>query len=146
MDNHNFGARAENGRRDRLFHGPIKWVQLPPRPTRSWGELGESYLMMNLRRIQRGLMRTCSKCQKETDIVVVDMRLGKAYCERCANLELSYCPGYTLSETDLFFLRNCGIDPQVKSALDFILESSRLAQECAQRRDQGGDQVKRLTG
>ena len=78
--------------------------------------------------------------------MVVDMRLGKAYCERCANLELSYCPGYTLSETDLFFLRNCGIDPQVKSALDFILESSRLAQECAQRRDQGGDQVKRLTG
>ena len=81
---------------------------------------------MNLQRIQRGLMRECSKCEQKTETVVVDMRLGKAYCERCADLELSYVPGYVLDGADLVFLRNCKIDPQVKGALDFIMKGSRL--------------------
>jgi hypothetical protein len=72
---------------------------------------------MDLRRIQRGLIRACWKCRKETDTVVVDFRIGKAYCEACADVELRPLPHFVLTERDLVFFRSCGIDPQKQSII-----------------------------
>lgn len=63
-------------------------------------------------------MQKCPQCNRESDMIVTNIRDGTQFCPSCApSYAPTFLPHFVLTVEDIVFFKACGIDPQVPAVL-----------------------------
>jgi len=74
-------------------------------------------------------MKICPTCSSQAEVLITNIENGNQFCHQCSSTVCpTFMPGLVYNSEDVNFLRDCGIDPEVKKIEDYCKRPSATVQ------------------